>query len=235
MREAASISRRACGVEGGEEGALGELEDGVGVEEGVALLGEGAAAPFGLGAGGVEAGEAVGEGEGGVAVGGGVGGGGLGAEAVDAGEAAEGPGLADELGEQEEGEERGQGEGGEAEGAVALDQAGQIVVGGDGDDQRQQAAGDGPDEAAAAAAAGEAGDGLHRRAGRRLVGRRRGVERGRGRGGELVGGDDEGLWARGVGHASRSPIRNSAARSRRMCGRPPPLPRSFGGAKRVTR
>ena len=107
---AASISRRAWASRG-EEGALGELEDGVGVEEGVGLLGEVRRPRSVSGRSGVEAGDAVGEGEGGVAVGGGVGARGLGAEAVDAGEAAEGPGLANELGEEEEGEDARSGRG----------------------------------------------------------------------------------------------------------------------------
>ena len=100
VRLAASISRRAAASSGVEEGALGEREDGVGVEHVVALLGQALEVPAQLGAAGVEALRAGAEraraaSRSALACDGG----GLGVEAVDAGEAAEGPELADELDE----------------------------------------------------------------------------------------------------------------------------------------
>ena len=239
VRLAASISRRARASRGAKRVRSVRSHDGVGVEEGVALLGEAVAAPAELGAAGVEALEAAGEGEGGVAVGGGVHGGGLGVEGLDAGEAAEGPELADELDGDDEGEERPRGRGRACRGGEALEERGEVVVGGDGDDEGDEEAGEGPEEAGAAAAAagGEADGGLHGGALGLVVGRGRGVGGGEGRRGELVGGDDEGVERRiGAVICRRSPIRNSAARSRRMWGRPSPeAGRRTGGAKRVTR
>ncbi len=224
-----------AGVERLEESALGEFDQGVGVEDAVALLAHALEVPAEFGATGIEAFEAAGEGKGGFAVGAGVDGGGLGVEGLDAGETAEGPELADDVDGDDEDQHGDEDQGELAEEGKALEERGEVVVGGDGDNQRDEEAEDGPEEACAApGAGGEAHGGLHGGALRLVVGRRRRVGGGEGRRGEVLGGDDEGVEP--VVHLRRSPIRNSAARSRRMWGRPSPeARRRTGGAKRVRR
>ena len=143
------------GVERLEGGALGHREDGVGVEHLGPLAGEAVELPLELGPAAVEAGEPLGEGGGRVAVGARMDRRRLGAEAVDAGETAEGPELADDMGERQQQQEPGQRHRDPCRASgSARARLDEIVVGRDRDDERRRGSPPRPRSARVPAAGG---------------------------------------------------------------------------------